>query len=234
MIDSKNLNKWLIIAVLILGGAFILQTYRTRVKSQEIALYEHNIAVAKDSMNVLSLKNGQLLAERQTYILSEKEMTAMLELSKQESEDLRKKLGSALSQISKLESEISTDTITVPGENIYITPDSALTTFDYKDDWLEFGGQVDWKPDRSSVTIYNIHMSLPLTVGMTEDKKFFATTPNPYVQFTNITSTVNVNNIKKKSYWSFGLNLGPGVYYDFFDKNVSAGIGVQIGINYNF
>lgn len=40
------------------------------------------------------------------------------------------------------------------------------------------------------------------------------------------------NTVVEKRRWSFGATLGPGVFYDF--KEVKPGVGLTVGVTYNF
>lgn len=68
----------IVLAVLGIGGLFV----SNRIKTRNLRVLEHNLEVALDSLGVTELKNGDLLALRGSYILSEKDMTKQLELSR--------------------------------------------------------------------------------------------------------------------------------------------------------
>lgn len=223
-----------ILIVSILTAIIVGQCTSNYQKNQEIALYEHNMNAFRDSMKTLKLKNGELLAEKTAYILNEKQMMEQINMSKSEINDLQNKLNASIDQITKIQSTIKLDTIQLPGNIIYVNKDTLLANFDYYDQWMNMSGEINYKSPTCTTTIYNICMDVPLTVGMTDQKQFFVTSSNPYVQFTDITSVINEKTIQPKKRWGIGFNIGPGLYYDLIHNKFGAGIGGQLGINYNF
>lgn len=222
------------IALFVLSGIFVYLYHRNSVKSQQIAQYEQNWKAAMDSVEYYQLRNGDLLAERETFIASEAEARALLDMSKVELADIKKQLGSALATITKLKSEVRIDSIYIESEPTIISPDSISIPFEFHDDWLALSGQSDYFSGRGQTNIFNITTQTPLTVGLAENGKYFVTSPNPYLHITDITSVVSDKVVPKKKHWGFGLSIGPSVGYDFHRKDIYYGIGGTIGINYNF
>lgn len=229
-----KLKNLAIIALIALGCAFIYVHHRSSVKSQQIEVYEHNIRVLNDSLRTVKLQNGQLLVERGSLILSEAEMSKQLGLKKDEISDLKSKLSSAITQLNKVQAVVIHDSIYIPGKIIYATADSLKADFVYKDDWTGMSGTFNYKNESCSVQLYDMCTNIPLTIGLTESKHFFVTSTNPHVQFTDINSTINIKSLQKPKRWSLGLNVGPGFFYDITRNQIGAGIGCQIGVNYNF
>lgn len=223
-----------LIALFVLGGIYVYIYHRNSVKSQEIAVYEQNWKAAKDSVEYYRLKNGELLAERAGYILSEHEACEQLNMSKSEIADLKKKLGAAVATISKIKSEVRIDSIYIESEPDVIRPDSIRIPFKYSDDWLHISGLTQYSPTGTYTDIYNIGMVAPLTVGHAENGKYFVTTSNPYLHITDITSVVTEKAIPKKSHWGFTIGVGPSVGYDFHHKDIYYGVGGIIGFSYKF
>lgn len=227
-------QNWFILATVVLLVLFLQQCHTNSVKNQELAIYERNMQVARDSINLWQLKSGAWVAERDAFILSTEAASVELGLSKDRIKELERKLGSAWETITQLRSEVRVDTMKIP---VWVDRfgDSLLIGFDYQDIWMALEGTVQCFQDTNcEMVVDRMAMDIPVTVGLTESKTFFVTSENPYVRFTDITSAVNIKSIPKKKRWTFGLNLGPGVYYDALHNNVALGVGVQVGLNFNF
>lgn len=223
-----------IFALLMFGGTFIYLHHRNSVKSQQIAQYEQNWKAAQDSVEYYRLKNGELLAERQSFILSESELRSQLCMSKDEVKDLKKKLGSALALVAKVQSEVRIDSIYIESEPTIVATDTLSAPISFNDNWLSISGQVNYGSGKVRTNLYNISMSAPVTVGTAENGKFFVSTSNPYLHITDITSVVSEKVVPRRKHWSIGIGIGPSVGYDFHHKDIYWGIGGTIGLQYNF
>lgn len=212
----------------------IVRQCRSDNQNRKMDKYENNYAAAKDTIEYYKMKNGELMAEKQMYIMNEKELREQLGLSKDEINDLKKKLGAGIKTITKVETRVVIDTIVMQSEPIYVDKDTLSGRFSFTDNWLAMNGRINYGRGNLTTTLDNATMSVPLTVGMSDDYKYFVSTNNPYVTITEINGVVNEKMIPKKKHWGIGINVGPGVYYDFKSKNIGYGIGAQIGINYNF
>lgn len=222
---------WIIASIsiisIIAGGA--LRTSRNRIN-----YLEHNWKVARDSLRVQELLNGQLIASRGSYILKEKEMEGMLEMKRGEIKELEKKLHSTLYQLSKAKGKIRIDTIKIP-TNVYISEDSTLDiSFKVDDEWFSLDGSTWIKYQEASTTINNLEVPLPLTIGLTKDHQFFVTSPNPYIHITDLTSTINEKSLRRSSPFGVGLQVGPGIYWNPINNKIDWGIGFQVGLCYKF
>lgn len=223
-----------LIALIALSGTFVYLYHRNSVKSQKIAQYEQNWKAAMDSVEHYRLKNGDLMAERQTFIASEAESRELLNMSKAELADIKKQLGSALATISKVKTEVRIDSIYIESKPTYVSPDSISIPFSFKDDWLALSGRTDYFSGKGHTNIYNIATETPLTVGLAKNGKYFVTSPNPYLHITDITSIVSEKVVPKKQHWGVGVSIGPSVGYDFRHKDIYYGIGGTIGVIYKF
>lgn len=216
------------------GGVFLYLYHRNSVKSQQIAQYEQNWKAAQDSVEYYRLKNGELLAERQSFVLSESELRSQLDMSKDEVKDLKKKLGSALAQVAKVQSEVRIDSIYIESTPTIVTVDTLSAPISFSDNWLMLSGQIDYGSGKVRTNLYNISMSAPLTIGTAENGKFFVSTSNPYLHITDITSVISEKVVPKRKHWGIGISIGPSVGYDFHHKDIYWGIGGMVGLQYNF
>ena len=236
-LSNDNVKRGILmafIALFVLSGTFIYLYHRNSVKSQEIAQYEQNWKAAMDTVEYYQLKNGDLLAERETFIASEAEARALLDMSNAELKDIKKQLGSALATITKLKGHVRVDSIYIESEPTYVTADSISIPFSFKDEWMALNGRTDYYSGKGHTNIFNISMDTPLTVGLAKNGKYFVTTPNPHLHITDITSVVSDKVVPKKQHWGIGVSVGPSVGYDFHHKDIYYGIGGSIGVIYKF
>lgn len=231
MTTTKKRILSAILALFVLLGTFVFLYHRNSVKTQEIAQYEQNWTAANDSVEYYKLKNGELLAERASFILSEAEMKKQLEMSDSELKDLKKKLGSALNQLAKVQSEVHIDSIYITSTPDTIAVDTISAPFHYNDRWLEMVGRFEYGSGTCRTLLSKVELPIPLTIGTSANNKFFVSTPNPYIHITEINSVLAP---QKKNHFGIGVNIGPSLGWDFINKRPYAGMGVNVGINYNF
>lgn len=221
------------IALFSLAGTFIYLYHRNSVKSENIAQYEQNWKAARDSIEYYKLANDNLMAEKQSFIVSEAEARELLGMSQAELKDIKKQLGSALATITKLKANVRVDSIYIESEPIVVN-DSISIPFSFSDRWLELSGQSDYFNGKGYTNIHGISMNTPLTIGLAENGKYFVTSPNPYLHIDDITSTISEKVVPKKKHWGIGVGIGPSVGYDLRHKDLYYGVGGTIGIIYNF
>ena len=229
---KRNLGSIISILVVLL---LVVGIYKYINLKKNYDSSKYNIEVMQDSVRQVRLKNGELLSMRESYILKEKELSDYLELSNKEVKDLKKKLGSSLSEIAKLKGSVTIDTVItyVSKDSIIYRSDSSISArFKYDDKWLQFKGSFDIDPDTSKVSIYDVNIPIDATVGWTKKGKFFISSPNPYVKFNNINSaTIKPSSISK---WHVGFQGGVYVIYDAKSKKAKAGPGIGFGISRSF
>lgn len=231
----KPYVKYIVLAALVLGLVFCIS--RILDLKDRASTAEHNLAVQKDSVHYVQLKNGQLMAERESYILKEKELQEYLDISNKDRKDLEKKLGSSLKEIAKLKGNVKIDTVktTIIKDSIIYKPDSLIyVKFMYGDEWLDFRGDLSVTPDSSGVALYDVNIPLDVTVGWSKKGKFFITTPNPYVNFGKIDAAQLGSQRQNQKRWYIGLQGGMYVIYDTPRKRVATGPGFGFGIGHSF
>ena len=196
--------------LIILGILCLVLIGVTTCQHRDNSILENNIAALNDTVHTYQLKNGELMYEKQGYILEKQELEKYLDISKKEVKELEKKLGSALATISKLQAQIRVDTLHMH-DTLTVEPDSTYTNnFYYADDWLKVNGtsKIAFNPFDVSTTLNNISMTANLKVGMSKDNKWFATSDNPYLSFSQVEGA-NLESPKQKR-WSVSLQLGVG------------------------
>ena len=229
LIEKRILSA--VIALFVLLGIFVFLYHRNCVKSKEIEQYKQNWVAANDSVKYYKLKNGELMAERASFILSEADMKEQLEMTDSELRELKKKLGSTLNQLAKVQSEVHVDSIYIISGPDTIGTDFISAPFHYSDEWLSISGRFECRPGVVCTLLSEINLPIPLTIGSSMNNKFFASTPNPYVRITEINSVVTP---QKKKHFGIGLNIGPSVGWNLITMRPYVGLGLNIGINYNF
>lgn len=237
ILNLLSKSKLLIIAWGILVGIAILLLYLFIGSIHENNRLSNNIDVYKDSVHTLALKNGQLLSERSSYELKEKELSEYLDISKNEVKDLKKKLESSLREIAKLKGQFHIDTIytEIIKDSIIYRPDSTICVkFFYGGQWIQLDGMVETNKavTTPAVTIYNVNVPIDLVVGWANNGKFFVTSPNPYVHFGKIDAAqLTQPKIKK---WGVGVSGGWYVIYDPFKKDLRTGPGLGLSLQRSF
>ena len=226
-------RKWiiaLVIEALILIGVF---GWMKSCDNQTIDKYKQNYEASQDSLEIVKMKNGNLLYEREAYIMSEKELMAQLDISKSEIKDLKKRVGELL-YIANIDTKVRIDTIHATKDSIiYVDRNTFINKFKYYDEWLTLDGSTQFKDSTSKTIINNIEMVTPLRVGLSKEYKIFVESPNPYLTITDIEGAVlEESKIVKKQRWSHGFHIGFGVQWGIINKNVD--IGPQFGYSLHF
>lgn len=196
---------------------------------------EQNLLASRDTIEMLHMKNGELVYEKSLYILKEKELLNQLDMTKKELDDVKKQIGQPV-VITKVETKLQLDTIWSTKDSIIYRDKETIALFRYDDKWLSFDGKTYINDSTSRTQINNINIPVPLTIGITEDYKFFASSKNPYLTITEINGAVikdkSLNQQKKR--WSHGISLSVGPQYNIINRNIDIGIQLGYGFHYNF
>ena len=243
--ESKTFfhSNWKNILLIVFSCIIVVLLMSTTCTKQKLDIANNNIAALTDTVHTYQLKNGELMYEKQGFMLEKEKLEKYLEISKSEVKDLEKKLGSALATISKLKGQIKVDTI-ITHDSVYLDQDSVYhNKFKYKDKWLSVDGTstFSFKPFNANTTINNILMDVPLKVGMSTDNKWFVTSENPYVNFTSVDG-VNLAPSNKKRF-TLGVHVGVGPSFGYGILGTSggtvyhgwyfgAGVNVSLGVTY--
>ena len=204
-------DNWKNILLMVSFLVIIALIMSTTCARRDLSIIETNLKAKNDTLHTYKLKNGELMYEKQGYILKIDELEENIGITKKEAKELEKKLKSALATIAKLEGQVRVDTVQMH-DSIYVTPDSVYhNNFNYNDKWISLDGTSDFKFDPFDVTtrINGITMDVPLKVGTTKDDKWFVTSENPYVSFSSVEGA-NIDKAKPKR-WSVGVQMGLGL-----------------------
>lgn len=232
-----------IITAVIVGLALtvlVLSLNIKRIKADR-DIYKHNFSAATDELREERLKNGDLLVERDSYILRVEDLERMRISDEKEIKELKKKLGEDVMYISRLEEEIRVrpqvrDTVWIDGELVksrWIAADRP---------WYSISGWSESNGKTISTGIDSLTMSVPLKVGLSEDWTIFVRSSNPYVSFGSIDGAVLDREmyLKKSSprRWGLGVSVGMGMGWNVladspgWKNKMYIGPGVSIGVYY--
>ena len=247
-IDTGKVFQWIktnkvflvIIGVLVTLLVTLLLIFGSRMREMknDNKILDNNYHAALEQVDVLRLKNGNLLAERNSFIASISDLERLLNISKKEVSELQRKLDGKLLYISKLEEEIefrdehpSIDTLTVYKDSSFIYK------FNFCNDWYSVAGTSSINNFLATTTLDKVKMNVPLTVGLTEDWKIFVETPNPYVSFSSINGAVLDKDtyLKQKKTQRWGLSISLGFYGGYNLVRTGEfyiGPGCGIGVSY--
>lgn len=225
----KELVKYVFLTIAILA---IIGNFNKIDQIQEL---NQNILATQTELQEVRLKNDNLMYERNSYIFEKNELIKELDLSKKEIKELESNLNSKIAYIAKLSSNVRVDTVNIVNE--IIREDTTINAqFNYSDKWLTLQGETYITPTTSNTNINNIYLDVPLTLGLADNYKFFVTSPNPYVSFTEIDGSFVKDSelMKKDKGWEFGLQFGFGLNYGLFNKSFDIGPNLSLGIEYKF
>jgi hypothetical protein len=239
--DVQKFRQWFWFAVeAIIFIAIIAGVYG--FFSNKLDISEQNVVAAYGKVEELTLKNGELIAVRDSHITTINNLENQLNITTKEAKELQRKLNSKIAYISELESQVRIDSIvTVRDSIIYVdnTAKKMIASFHYDDKWMNFNGENEFTFGENyecKTTLHNFTMRTPLVVGITNDYQIFVKSDNPYVQFTDIEGAVIDKQAlrPRKKRFSWGLQFGVGAMYDVWHKQVAVGPYGGLGVEINF
>lgn len=236
--NRQTLLSYLIEVVIFIAIITGLWGYYNR----KLDISNQNLLAFKGKLEQVELKNGELLASRDSYIATINDLEELLGIAKQEARDIQRQLNSKIAYIAKLEQNTKIEYIEVVKDSIiYVdnNPQKIIASFHYNDNWLSFNGENEFTMGSNfdcKTKLRNIQMNTPLTVGLTNDYKIFVKSDNPYVNFSSIEGAVIDKQAlrPRKKRFGWGLQLGVGAMYDVIDKDVMVGPYVGVGLGFNF
>ena len=95
-------SNWKNILLIIFSCIIVVLLMSTTCTKQKLDIANNNIAALTDSIHTYQLKNGELMYEKQGYVLEKEELEKYLEISKGEVKDLEKKLTTIIDVLSKI------------------------------------------------------------------------------------------------------------------------------------
>lgn len=233
-LDKKN---WIIIIAEALIFLLIFGVFGNYALNK-IERLEHNIDACKDTIEYVELKNGELIAMKESLIMSESEAREELDLTKEEMKDLKKKLDSDIAYIAKLESQIALkDTILMKPDTVVVKDGISIKTFNWENTWTTLNASVEGESIiDSKLSINNLKMDVPIELGLSDNYTFWIKSTNPYVTFTNVNSSViNNSSVKaREKHFHHGVYVGFGFQRGLFGKSWDFGPQFGYGFTYAF
>lgn len=232
-----NIYKLLIIGELLLFLGILGTTHKC--SSDKIDILEHNIMAYRDSLNVETLKNGDLLASKASIILEKDEALEELNIAKSEIKEIEKKLDSKIAQINKLTAQLSIkDTIKLSPDSVYITDNELVNkSFNWENSWTTLSALIQGKSILDSeLSIYDMRVKVPIEFGITNDYKIWVKSSNPNVIIEDVTSaTIYGSKIYPKPVrFHHGIHIGIGLNYGMINKTLDFGPTISYGFTYSF
>lgn len=231
-LDMKTIIISIIEALIFI---FIISSI-SHCSNQKIQTLDHNLVAAQDEIQTLVLENGNLLSEKSAYILKNKELESVLEITKQEKKDIEKKLNDKIAYIANISGQVRVDTLTLR-DTVYKTSDNKFDiNWSYNDKWLRLSGATQYDGHKSSTNLHGISLYTPLKVGLTDNYTIFVEAKNPYLKITNIEGAIiDGSNLRPKpNYWTLSLQGGLGAQYGLINNKFDIGPYVGVGVSYNF
>ena len=236
-LNLDNTKLWIIIVAQFLLFAVILGTM-TKCSSDKIDILETNILGYRDSLKHTELKNGELLASKQSLILTSEAMREELNYSKSQIKELEKQLDSKIAIISKLNSQLDLkDTVYMKGDTVYMDNEITHKKFSWEDEWTRIGAEIHGKTiSDSELSIYDLKIKVPLEFGVTDDYKIWAKSSNPNVYIEDISSaTIYGSSVyPKKKRFHHGIQLGFGINYGIIHGKFDIGPSLAYGLTFSF
>lgn len=226
----KKISYLLYIILIFFCIALIVNNQQVRMENN---INKNNIISLHDSIESQILKNGELLQSKSSLQLEKGDLERVLNINKKEIKELERKLDSKISTIQTLESQLEIKNPIIH-DSIIIINDTVISNWNFWDDWTTINANSIYINNNIKTSIDNITISIPLTVGITKDNKFFVTSPNPYIKFTDIKSVIIPESTIAKAFrrWSVGVYVGFGMQYGLLNKSIDLGPQIGIGINY--
>lgn len=238
MIKNKEVGKMTkkdIIYIVIIGVLLVIFSSLLYNKNGDIDVYKNNIKSLTSELDSTKLKNGNMIYTMQSLILEKDELEKYLDVSKKEIKELERKLDSKVKYIASIEGKVTIDTL-VLRDSIFIDPDGNMSLyFDYSDKWVTLGGHSTQTTFNDFYTVLDtLSMNVTLQVGLTDDRKIFVKTKNPYMNITDIKGSYIEESDLRKFVKKFGVSVyaGWGVQYGMFTRKFDTGPQIGVGIYY--
>jgi hypothetical protein len=233
--ENKNYQKIYLFVIVLLVFVIIWLLGNNTSKNDNIKIYKNNIEALSNEVDSFRLKNNELVVAKQNLILEKNELEEYLDISKKEIKELEKKLDNKIKYIASIEGKVTIDTIEIH-DSIYIDPNGNMSLyFDYSDKWVTLAGHSTQTTfDDFYTTLDTLSMNVPLKVGLTDDRKIFVQSSNPYMNITDIKGAYVDESQLRKIINRFGLcfYLGWGIQYGVINQKFDTGPQGGFGIYY--
>lgn len=251
-IFSKDLIYMGIIVIAIL--LLLRQCNSTADAKREKKIADLNLVALNDTVRVVKNKAGELQSQKSILIADKDNLS---NLNAELGDELKKQKGTVV-YLQKTVIELKNQPPTNIHTTDYVYPDgrrSLKWTYDttysvgnsrslagesfFRIDTIKSAFTV--KPLLTNITTDG--MKIKLITGLKKDKdkyEIFIKSDYPGFTVTELdgafipTNDPIFGSPPKPKRFGLGVNLGPGIYYNLINKNINIGVGIQIGLQYNF
>lgn len=249
---KKDVVYLVIIAITIL--LLLKQCNSTADAKREKKIADLNLATLNDTVRIVKNRAGELQSQKSILIADKDNLK---NLNAELSSELKKQKGTVFylqKTVIELKNQPPISIHTV--EYVYPNGSRALkwswdTTYSLGNS-RSLAGESVFRIDTTQTEfrvrplftkITHDDMKIKLITGLKKDKdryEIFIKSDYPGFTVTDIdgafipTNDPIFGSPPKPKRFGLGLNLGPGIYYNPLNKNINVGIGVQIGLQYNF
>jgi hypothetical protein len=203
--------------------------------AKEAARQAHNVQASLDTVRYYKDKNGDLYAEKLSFIASQDELKKINEDLSKNVEALNRKLLAGVNStviihdtidLTKNDNAIILDTLDYPQTFNLPLKDNVLTG----NLWMNYY----YKDRELSPIFFDYSLSLPIEVYVTKDYSIILQS-NSNVRFNNITSFIDplLTTKPKVKRWHLGVQSGVGFNYNLLKPSYS-GLGIYVGFGLTY
>lgn len=212
-------------------------------------IIKQNLDAAMDTLKVERLKNGELMASKESYVTKIKDLEDYIGVTEKEMKAIKHQLNDEIMYVGKLEALIELKNEALESKDTVVIIDSSRIQAPWKfsdGKWYSVAGKTVINGKNAVSSLDSLSMNLSLKVGLTDDWRIFVTSKNPYLTVGELEGAILDENYylkkRKKQKFTLSANIGvQGGYYVGFDikdkelyRGPGVGIGVGLGLSYNF
>lgn len=231
--NKKNIIIGSIIAVLAI--LLITSFLWNRDVRNKLRIAQHNVETALDSIRYLKDANGNLYAEKKSFIATISELKELNTEMYENIQSLQKKLQKKILAGSDI-GVVVVDTI-YQDKIIEYTLDS-LVNIPFSDQTINANSLVRIHRDNIRLQQFTYNLDIPLEVYFTKDYQIIARSKNENVTFSKLNSFIDpsITKYRNRKRWGFGIQAGVGFMpgYDLVRKDLVPAVGPYLGVGISY
>ena len=231
----NRIYKWLIVVQAAMFIAIVAYAV-TRIGSlnRQLDLSHQNLLAATDTIHEMELRNGEMLSWNASLIIDKKAIEQQLADERLDRKEIERQLRSRISSLTKTIAEFKMDTIVLSDTVAMLADSSFITSFRYSDDWTLLEGSTRIYHQTAETRITGLSVTVPITVGQTEDYQLFVHSANPHVTIQMMQNSISSSSVNDKAFrrLTLGVYAGMGFSYGTLTKAWDFGPQFGIGVNY--
>jgi len=224
-------SYWKGISIGLLAVALFIAVRSCNDAQKEVEIQKHNVAASLDSVRYYKDKNGDLYAEKLSWIVEQSDLKKYNEQLAANVEALDKELIAAVNARMVIH-----DTIKLKGDTVEInkTIDEEKYSFPFSDEILKGEMFVLRKLNKLTAESFDYSIHLPIEAYFTKDYAVRLQCNNKSV-FLDVQSFIDpsVTNFAKRKRWSLGIYGGLGAQYGLINNKLDIGPQAGVAIGYN-